>query len=59
MSQDDKGEELMAQADKKLKGGFIGGLFGGNSRFEDASEMYTKAGNSFKIAKKCMYILII
>lgn len=50
---DDKGEELMEKADKRLKGGFS--FFGGTAKFEDAVEMYTKAGNSFKISKKCMY----
>jgi len=47
---DDKGEELMEKADKRLKGGFS--FFGGTAKFEDAVEMYTKAGNSFKITKK-------
>jgi len=52
MSQEDKGEDLMDKAEKRLKGGFIGGLFGGTAKFEDAAEMFTKAGNSFKITKK-------
>jgi alpha-soluble NSF attachment protein len=49
---EDKGEELMEKADKRLKGGFS--FFSGTAKFEDAVEMYTKAGNSFKIVKKCM-----
>lgn len=40
----------MERADKRLKGGFS--FFGGTAKFEDAVEMYTKAGNSFKISKK-------
>jgi hypothetical protein len=48
---EDKGEELMEKADKRLKGGFS--FFSGTAKFEDAVEMYTKAGNSFKIVKKC------
>ena len=51
---EDKGEELMIQADKRLKGGFS--FFGGTQKFEDAVELYTKAGNSFKIGKKCMLL---
>jgi len=47
---EDKGEELMEKADKRLKGGFS--FFSGTAKFEDAVEMYTKAGNSFKIVKK-------
>jgi len=47
---DSKGEDLMEKADKRLKGGFS--FFSGNAKFEDAVEMYTKAGNSFKIEKK-------
>lgn len=50
---EDKGEELMDKADKRLKSGFS--FFSGSAKFEDAAEMYTKAGNSFKITKKCMY----
>jgi len=40
----------MEKADKRLKGGFS--FFSGNAKFEDAVELYTKAGNSFKIGKK-------
>jgi len=47
---DDKGDELMVQAEKRLKSGFS--FFGGTQKFEDASELFTKAGNSFKIGKK-------
>jgi hypothetical protein len=49
---EDKGEELIEKAEKSLKGGFP--FFSAN--FEDAVEMYTKAGNSFKIVKKCMLL---
>ncbi|ESO00943.1 hypothetical protein HELRODRAFT_113060 [Helobdella robusta] len=49
-----KAMEMMAQAEKKLKSssGFLGSLMGGNSKVEDAAELYTKAGHSFKMAKK-------
>lgn len=49
-----KAIDLMSQADKKLKsaGGFFGSFFGGSSKTEEAAELYTKAGNTFKMAKK-------
>lgn len=46
---DDKGDELFAQAEKRLKGGFS--FFGGTAKFEDAVELYTRAGNAYKISK--------
>jgi len=49
MSQEGKAEELLERADKKLKGF---SLFGGSSKWEDASDMYTKAANLFKMEKK-------
>lgn len=42
-------EALIEKAEKKLNSF---GWFGGN-KFEEAGELYTKAGNSFKLAKKC------
>jgi len=49
-----KAVELMSQADKKLKsaGGLFGSFFGGSSKTEEAAELFTKAANSFKMAKK-------
>jgi len=49
MSNEDKADELMDKADKKLKGF---SLFGGSSKWEDSAEMYTKAANLYKMAKK-------
>jgi alpha-soluble NSF attachment protein len=49
MSNEEKADELMEKADKKLKGF---SLFGGTGKWEDASEMYTKAANLYKMAKK-------
>uniref|UniRef100_A0AAY5EJP7 N-ethylmaleimide-sensitive factor attachment protein, beta b n=1 Tax=Electrophorus electricus TaxID=8005 RepID=A0AAY5EJP7_ELEEL len=45
--------QLMAEADKKVKssGSFLGGMFGGNHKIEDACEMYARAANMFKMAK--------
>ncbi|XDV41306.1 hypothetical protein PO909_010194 [Leuciscus waleckii] len=45
--------QLMADADKKVKssGSFLGGMFGGNQKVEEACEMYARAANMFKMAK--------
>lgn len=45
---------LLAKADKKAT---TFGWFGSN-KFEDAAELYTKAANSFKLAKRCEYYFI-
>ncbi|XP_054723075.1 alpha-soluble NSF attachment protein-like [Uloborus diversus] len=49
-----KAMQLVADAEKKLKSaqGFLGGLFRSSSKVEDACEMYARAANMFKIAKK-------
>ncbi|XP_062368438.1 alpha-soluble NSF attachment protein-like [Cinclus cinclus] len=46
-------QRLLAEADKKVRGAqsFLGGLFGGSSRLEEACECYTRAANMFKMAK--------
>lgn len=48
-----KAMQLMAEAEKKLNQsrGFLGSLFGGSNRVEDAIECYQRAGNMFKMAK--------
>uniref|UniRef100_A0A8C1TY35 N-ethylmaleimide-sensitive factor attachment protein, beta b n=1 Tax=Cyprinus carpio TaxID=7962 RepID=A0A8C1TY35_CYPCA len=45
--------QLMAEADKKVRssGSFLGGMFGGNQKVEEACEMYARAANMFKMAK--------
>jgi len=50
MSYETKGRELVAKANKKLKGW---GLFG--SKYEDAVELLDKAFNQFKLGKACMF----
>eukprot|EP01114_Cavostelium_apophysatum_P005649 TRINITY_DN16831_c0_g1_i1.p1 TRINITY_DN16831_c0_g1~~TRINITY_DN16831_c0_g1_i1.p1 ORF type:complete len:292 (-),score=93.14 TRINITY_DN16831_c0_g1_i1:70-945(-) len=53
MSNSDKAEEWIEKADKKLKGGVLGGLFGGgSSKYEDAAEWYAKGANLYKVGKK-------
>uniref|UniRef100_T1JB32 Uncharacterized protein n=1 Tax=Strigamia maritima TaxID=126957 RepID=T1JB32_STRMM len=49
-----KAIQLIADAEKKLKSshGFFGQLFGGSSKMEEACEMYTRAANMLKMAKK-------
>lgn len=45
-AQEKKGDDLVAQAEKKLKGwGFFGG------KYDDAAELLEKAGTSYKVAK--------
>nr|XP_060479905.1 beta-soluble NSF attachment protein [Panthera onca] len=45
--------QLMAEAEKRVKAShsFLRGLFGGNTKIEEACEMYTRAANMFKMAK--------
>jgi len=49
-----KALQLVAEAEKKLQGskGFLGGLFGGGSKKDEAMECYGRAANLFKMAKK-------
>ncbi|KAL8590076.1 hypothetical protein ACOMHN_034307 [Nucella lapillus] len=50
-----KGIQLMQEAEKKSKTtkGFFGSMFsGGSSKQEDAAELYVRAANAFKMAKK-------
>eukprot|EP00958_Prasinococcus_capsulatus_P019776 scaffold2483_cov287-Prasinococcus_capsulatus_cf.AAC.4 len=48
-----KAHELVAKAEKKLKGNFLGNMFGGTSKYEDAVELFAKAANNYKLAKEC------
>lgn len=49
-----KAVQLVAEAEKKMKSsqGFLSSLFGGSSKVEEACEMYGRAANMFKMAKK-------
>jgi alpha-soluble NSF attachment protein len=50
MSGDDaRVAELVAEAQKKIKGGFLG--FGGG-KYDEAAELYTKAANIYKLAQR-------
>uniref|UniRef100_A0A670HPG2 NSF attachment protein beta n=1 Tax=Podarcis muralis TaxID=64176 RepID=A0A670HPG2_PODMU len=52
-SKEREAAHLLAEAEKRVKSShsFLRGLFGGNSKVEEACEMYTRAANMFKIAK--------
>eukprot|EP00802_Teleaulax_amphioxeia_P019318 Tamp_19545.p1 GENE.Tamp_19545~~Tamp_19545.p1 ORF type:complete len:327 (+),score=99.40 Tamp_19545:112-981(+) len=45
-------EELVAKAEKKLKGGLMTSLFGSGNKKEEASDLLTEAANKYKIVKK-------
>ncbi|XP_066064516.1 alpha-soluble NSF attachment protein-like isoform X1 [Chamaea fasciata] len=46
-------QRLLGEAERKVRGAqsFLGGLFGGSSRLEEACESFTRAANLFKMAK--------
>lgn len=46
-----RGEEFEAKAEKKLNGWAIFG-----SKYEDASDLFEKAANSYKLAKACNFL---
>uniref|UniRef100_A0A0B7ACZ7 Uncharacterized protein n=1 Tax=Arion vulgaris TaxID=1028688 RepID=A0A0B7ACZ7_9EUPU len=52
--QEQKAVMLIAEAEKKLKSakGMFSSLFGGGSKQEEACELYVRAANAFKMAKK-------
>ncbi|CAI8041511.1 Beta-soluble NSF attachment protein [Geodia barretti] len=52
--QEKKAREYIAQAEKKMKSSqtFLGGLFGGAAKMEDAADLYVRAANTYKVAKK-------
>lgn len=45
-----RAEEFEKKAEKKLSGW---GLF--SSKYEDAADLFDKAGNCFKLAKSCIF----
>ena len=47
-----KAEEYLQQGEKALKKFSI---FSSGTKFEDASDAFEKAGNQYKIAKKCRF----
>ncbi|XP_053824534.1 alpha-soluble NSF attachment protein [Vidua chalybeata] len=50
---EEEARRLLSEAERKVRGAqsFLGGLFGGSSRLEEACECYARAANLFKMAK--------
>jgi hypothetical protein len=44
-------QELIAKADKKSTSSSW--FFGANAKYEESADLYTKAANIFKMAKRC------
>lgn len=59
MSSDAKAAEYMAQGEKTLKKTSFFSFGGGSQKFEDASDLFEKAGNQFKISRKCAQLLLV
>lgn len=53
MSTEAKAAEYMAQGNKTLKKTSFFSFGSGSQKYDDASDLFEKAGNQFKIAKKC------
>jgi len=52
MSDIAKAQDLISQAEKKVKGSLMSMFGSGSSRFEEAAELFEKAANTYKLAKK-------
>jgi len=54
MGDEERANNLMLEAQKKLDSskGFFGRMFGGYDKVEDACDLYSRAGNAYKMAKK-------
>ncbi|KAH3859036.1 alpha-soluble NSF attachment protein-like [Dreissena polymorpha] len=52
--QEQKAIQFVEEAEKKLKSskGFFGSMFGGSTKVEDAAELFVRAANAYKMAKK-------
>lgn len=55
MSSEQQAKDLITQAQKKLNSW---SFFGPSNKCEDAAELYEKAGNMFKLAQQCKYMLL-
>lgn len=51
-----KGDAFMSEAEQKMKGGGLFGIFGGSKKEKahDAAELYDRAANSYKLDKQCI-----
>jgi len=54
MADEEKANNLLAEARAKIESskGFMSRMFGAHSKLEDACDLYQRAGNAFKMAKK-------
>lgn len=54
MGDEEKANRLRAEAESRLDSskGLLSRIFGAHSKIEDACDLYTRAGNAFKMAKK-------
>jgi len=54
MAEEERANALVLEAQKKMDStkSFFGRMFSGQSKFEEACELYTRAANSYKMAKK-------
>ena len=54
MAEEERANGFMEEAHKKIESSktFFGSMFGGRSKIEDAAELYLRAANSYKMAKK-------
>ena len=50
MSSEQQARDLINKAQKKLNSW---SFFGPSNKYEDAAELYEKAGNMFKLAQQC------
>lgn len=55
MSSEQQARDLINQAQKKLNSW---SFFGPSNKYEDAAELYEKAGNMFKLAQQCKSLLL-
>lgn len=54
MADEERANAMMAEAQKRLESSktFFGKMFGAHSKLEEACDLYIRAGNSYKMAKK-------
>jgi hypothetical protein len=56
MSAEAKAADYYAQAQKALKKTSFFSFGSGSQKFEDASDLFEKAGNQYKVARKCAWL---
>lgn len=51
-----KGNEFVAEGEKKLQGWSFMGMFGASNKYDDCIDCYNRACAQYKIAKACTYV---